>query len=411
MTLTLTKRTAPATPAASKLIMYVDSTDPVRVKAINADGTVHVLSNQGLVDKNNIMNGGFAVQQRVAIASTAITGISTTTRAGVVADRWAVTTSVASNLNWQQVDSAAATEALLNSKFYGSIISATAGKKVMLSQFIINKEMAHLRGQKVRLQVKIKQKVGAASQLYKLGLLQLTAAGTVDVSPAFLTGAWSTVTGTDPVFGANLTPITPDASPTGDGGTITGNYLNITATTGWVRYSCVFTVQSDAKNLVPIIFADATGGTTDNLSIAEFGLYQGTEIRDWVEEPFQDQLLKCQAYYAKTFPYLTVPAQNAGLTGAAKGLVTVAGATALASNIFWRYPTELWKAVVTNTFYNPSVANTAMRRYTAAATDQTATTVANSGTGSQEVTATGDAAGIVGDKVAIHITVDSETVN
>lgn len=410
MTLTLTKRTAPATPAASKLIMYVDSTDPVRVKAINADGTVHVLSKQGLVDKNNIMNGGLMIQQRVAIASTAIVGISTTTRAGVVADRWAVTTSVASNLNWQQVDSAAATEALLNSKFYGSIISATAGKKVMLSQFIINKEMAHLRGQKVRLQCKISQKVGAA-QTYRLGLLQLAAAGTVDVSPTFLSGAWSTTTGVDPAWNTNLLAITPDASPTGDGGTITGDYLNITTGAAWARAGCVFTVPTTAKNLVPVIFSNATGGTTDNISITEFGMYLGPEIRDWVEEPLQDQLLKCQAYYAKTFPYLTVPAQNAGTLTSVKGIVGVAGANALACSLFWRFPTSMWKTPVTVTTYSPGAAAAQVRRISGTPAEQTATAVVNTGTESTDITATGDAAGIVGDRIAVHITADSETVN
>ena len=97
----------------------------------------------------------------MAVASTAIAGISTTTRAGQVADCWAVTTSVASNLNWQQVDTSGAAESLLESRYYGSIICASAVKKVMLSQWVLNAEMAHLRNKQVRLSLKNSQKVGS----------------------------------------------------------------------------------------------------------------------------------------------------------------------------------------------------------------------------------------------------------
>ena len=140
----LTKTSAPSTPASNKSALYVD-TQTRRTSQLDDNGVLNILNNNGLQDRNILTNGGLSIQQRMAVASTAIAGISTTTRAGQVSDCWAVTTSVASNLNWQQVDAGAAPESGLNARYYGSIISATAGKKVMLSQWILNAEMAHLR--------------------------------------------------------------------------------------------------------------------------------------------------------------------------------------------------------------------------------------------------------------------------
>ena len=104
-----TKGAAPTTPAIDKAAIYIDTTD-FRAKVIDSNGVVGILSNDGLQDKSILDNGGMVIQQRVATASTAIAGVSTTTRAGVVADRWAVTASVASNLNWAQIDSSGAPE-------------------------------------------------------------------------------------------------------------------------------------------------------------------------------------------------------------------------------------------------------------------------------------------------------------
>jgi hypothetical protein len=125
----------------------------------------------------------------------------------------------------------------------------------MLSQFILGAEMAHLRGQKVRVSIKHNQKVGSG-QTYRLGLLQLNASGTVDVCPAFLTGGWSTTTGVDPAWGTNLAVIAPDASPTGENSTVGASWATVTSqVTTWVRSSAVFTVPTSAKNLCVVFLA------------------------------------------------------------------------------------------------------------------------------------------------------------
>ncbi len=411
----LTKSAAPNTPAANKSEIYMDTADN-RIKAIDDKGVIWTLAEDGSKDRNVLTNGGMRVQQRVATGSTAIPGISTTTRAGQVADRWAITTSVASNLNWAQIDTSGTPETGLLARYYGSIIASTAGKKVMISQFIINAEMAHLRGQKVRFSIKLNQKVGSG-QTYKLGLLQLAAAGTVDVSPAFLTGAWSTVTGTDPAWGTNLSPITPDASPTGENGTITGNFLNITSLAAqWQRSSVVFTVPTNAKNLVVVLFADATGGATDNLSISECRLTQGTEIIDWVEMPLALEVMRCQRFFCKSFPLTVVPAASVteatGGSGAS-GIIGKAAATALAAQISIQFPVQMWKTPVTLTYFTPTAAGAQVFRLSGTTPAvQTATASRTSSLTDRGVicTATGDVNGAVGDVAGVHYTADAELV-
>lgn len=402
------------TPSAGYGRVFYDSAD-LRWKVKDANGVITQLARIGATDQNLLDNGGMMIQQRVATASTAIAGVSTTTRAGVVADRWAVTTSVATNLNWAQIDSAGATETSLLSRYYGSIIASTAGKKVMLSQFILNSRMAHVRGGKVRVSVKTSQKVGSAQTLH-LGLLQLTSAGTVDVCPAFLTGAWSTTTGTDPAWGTNLSPIVPDAAPVGENGTISGNWLNITTQSAWLRSSTVFTVPATAKNLVVVLFSDATGGTTDNLSVTECQLTQGPDVVDFVQVPLDVELVRCQRFFCKSFPLTVVPAASVSEATGGSGITAISGKTttaALAANFRIQFPVTMWKAP-TVTYFTPTSSGAQVWRFSgaaAAAFTATATRTNSITDNGCVVTATGDASNAVGDLVGVHYTADSEFVS
>lgn len=416
--LRLTKVATPSTPAANQSAFYVDTADR-RFKQIDDNGVISTLTEDGSKDRNIITNGSFRIQQRVATASTAIAGISTTTRAGVVADRWSVTASVASNLNWAQIDTSGAKETNLLARYYGSIISSSAGKKVMLSQWIINSEMAHLRGQQVRVSIKHNQKVGAG-QTYRLGLLYLTASGTVDVSPAFLSGAWSTTTSVDPSWGTNLSAIAPDASPTGEGGTINGSFLDVTTIAGsWVKSSAVFTVPATAKNLVVVFFSNATGGTTDNISVSEVRLSQGQEIIDWVELPLAWELQRCQRFFCKSFPLTVVPAASVSEATGGSGICDILGkagsGTVLAGSIAIRFPVQMWKTPVTLTYFTPTAAGAQIFRLSGTtpavqqATASRASSLCDSGV---VATCTGEATanGAVGDLIGVHYTADAELV-
>ena len=408
----MTKGDAPSTPASTKVEIFIDNNN--RTCSIDDKGVISVFNHNGLDERNILVNGGFGVQQKVAVASTAIAGISATTRGGVVADAWSVTSSVASNLNWQQVDTGSAPEIGLNSRYYGSIISATAGKKVMLSQWILNEDMRHLVGRKVRLSIKHNQKAGLA-QNFKLGLLQLTSAGTIDTSPAFLSGAWSATTGVDPAWNTNIAAITPDASPTGENGTVSGNYLNIvTVANTWTRSSCVFTVPTNAKNLIMVFFADATGGVTDNVSIAEAQVTLGADLVDYLEPLFSENINRCLRRYCKSFPLTTVPAASIAVATAGNGVTGIigkAGATALACYIKIQFPVRMFK-VPTVTLFTPVGAGAVPYRISGT-TPAVQTTAAQTGVMDYGlvVSATGDVNGAIGDLVGVHYTASAEIVN
>ena len=408
----MTKGDAPSTPASTKVEIFIDNNN--RTCSIDDKGVISVFNHNGLDERNILVNGGFGVQQKVAVASTAIAGISATTRGGVVADAWSVTSSVASNLNWQQVDTGSAPEIGLNSRYYGSIISATAGKKVMLSQWILNEDMRHLVGRKVRLSIKHNQKAGLA-QNFKLGLLQLTSAGTIDTSPAFLSGAWSATTGVDPAWNTNIAAITPDASPTGENGTVSGNYLNIvTVANTWTRSSCVFTVPTNAKNLIMVLFADATGGVTDNVSIAEAQVTLGADLVDYLEPLFSENINRCLRRYCKSFPLTTVPAASIAVATAGNGetgIIGKAGATALACYIKIQFPVRMFK-VPTVTLFTPVGAGAVPYRISGT-TPAVQTTAAQTGVMDYGlvVSATGDVNGAIGDLVGVHYTASAEIVN
>ena len=408
----MTKGAAPSTPASNKVEIFIDNNN--RTCSVDDKGVISVFNHNGLDERNILVNGGFGVQQKVAVASTAIAGISTTTRGGVVADAWSVTSSVASNLNWQQVDTGSAPEIGLDSRYYGSIIAASAGKKVMLSQWILNEDMRHLVGRKVRVSIKHNMKVGT-SKTFKLGLLQLTSAGTIDTSPAFLSGAWSATTGVDPAWNTNLAAITPDASPTGENGTITGAYLNIaTVENVWTRSSCVFTVPTNAKNLIMVFFADATGGTTDNVSIAEAQVTLGADLVDYLEPLFSENINRCLRRYCKSFPLTTVPAASIAVATAGNGVTGIigkAGATALACYIKIQFPVRMFK-VPAVTLFTPVGAGAVPYRISGT-TPAVQTTAAQTGVMDYGlvVSATGDANGAIGDLVGVHYTASAEIVN
>lgn len=404
---TTTEQTVPSTPAASKATTYVDSADG-RIKTIGEEGIISTLNNCGLQNLNALDNGGLTVQQRVATAATAIPAVSTTTRAGQVADRWAVTTGNTTSTLWTQIDSSGSPETGLLARHYGRITQNTNAAKFIFSQFLTVNQMGHLRGQKVRLSCKLRQ-IAGSNAVYRLGLLQLNTSGTVDVCPTFISAIGAALV--EPTWGTNLAAITPDASPTGENGTISGVALSITSTANWVRSSCVFTVPASAKNLVFVLYRDTLGAASDSVGIAELQLTTGPDLVDWTPVSPADELLRCKRFYDKTFALTTVPVTNAGInTGEAKGIAGKAGAVANSGIIWWRYVVPMYRTPHTVTLYNPAAANALIRNITGTA-DMGVTAATAQLDSSTMIIATGVAATAVGDQIGIHLSADAEYVN
>lgn len=410
----LTKVAAPSTPAASTAELYIDTTDR-RAKIIDENGVISTLNSDGLHSRNNITNGGMMIQQRVATAATAIPSVSTTTRAGQVADRWAVTAGNVTTCQWSQVDTAGTTEVGLESRYYGRITQITNAAKFIFSQVLLNSEMSHLRGKKVRLSFKLKQFVGS-NQVYKIGLLQLAAAGTVDVMPAFTSAIGAD--GIAPTWGTNIAAITPDASPTAETGTINGAYVDATSATTWTKYSGVFTVPTDAKNLIVVLWKNGVGLATDSVGISEVMLTQGPDIVDYVQVPHAEELIRCQRFFCKSFPLTVVPAASLTEATAGSGVTGIVGkaatGTVLGSQFPIQFPVVMWK-VPTITYFTPTAAGAQVMRLsgTTPIVQQSTATRANSLTDRGcTVTCTTEASAnvVIGDLVGVHYTAEAEFI-
>jgi hypothetical protein len=347
---------------------------------------------------NFVRNSGFWFAQRQAPGTLAT--YDTATGRAFCADGWAITNETAS-AQYIRVD-ALTPETGLAARFYGSFTKITNTGKFIVSQVIEGTEVAKLRGRTVRLQARIK---GTASQTVRFGLAELAAAGTVDTIPA----TFATISNTgsvDHTLGTNLAYIAPTAGYV-DNTTITGSALSCSVTTAWQRFGGVFTVPSDCKNLVVMVWTNAPLTATNGFSLSEVTLVDGPEIQVWTPGSLTDELDRVRRYYQKTFGVDAIPAQNAGVTtGELVSGAWKAGATASAAIIPWRFAPEM-RAAPTITTYSPAAASAEVRR-TGGGADFTATAAGGTTAVQTVITATGDAGGAIGDATAIHATADAE---
>lgn len=410
--LTLNETTAPNAPASNKVIAYCDQADE-KIKVLDDQGFVSVLSPDGWRDQNRLHNGDFGFAQRqvptALTSSVALAGGRQFAFDRIFQSNGGGTTLVQT----QQVSNLAGAEVGLQAAQYGKFKVITATSKLVIGQVIENGNMAHLVGTKVIVQFKAKYSV-AASMAIRLGLAYVTNAGTVDnigvrTANGFISAFGAT--GADPTLTVanNMAYIAPLVV---ENGAISGSGVDITLTTAWSRYSATFLVPATAKNLIPLIWTNASVTANDELNISEWGLYAGEERRDWHPNDDGDDLIKMLRCYAKTFALLVAPAQNAGLIGAVNGICSLAGAVALAGRCWWELivPLRRVPASADITLYNPSAANAVMRHpYISVPIDMGATAVtANLSNSTIEVAATGVTTTLVGSVCTVHAAVDVE---
>ncbi len=399
--LELEESAAPSTPAAGLGSTYLSTSGELRT--LNDQGIDANLSNR--TRDNWIRNAGFWFAQRQAPGT--LTTYSSVGGRAITADGWGVSNENAS-VQYIRTDAIAAPETGLENRYYGNFTKITANGKIVICQVIEANDIAAIRGETVRVQILAKGLV-AASATWRLGLVQLTSAGATNVVP-INAGTFITAFGaasTDPTLGANLSYIAPDATITPDNGTTNGNAADITVTSAaWQQFGACFTVPTDCRNLVLMLWSDAQVATTNGIALTEVSLTAGPEVQEWSPLSQQEETSRVQRYYQKTFSTDTLPAQNAGLAGAARGHVSVAGATAN-QPIGVRLAIPLLSTSPTFTFFNPSAAN-AFVRNTTAGSDATATASANPAQQGFDVLFTGIAAWTVAQSVAVNWTCDGE---
>ena len=394
--------TAPSTPASGKVLEYIDANGILR--SINDQGVSWVVGNRD--SYNWIRNSGFWHAQRQAPST--LTTYSNTTGRSFTADGWAVTNENAS-VQYQRSDTATAVSTGQQARYFGNFTKITSTGKMIISQALISEDACNLRGQTVRLTFYLKNIVTSPAT-WRIGLVQLTAAGTVDTLPATFISAFG-ANSTDPTLGTNLAYIAPLSTQTGDNCTISGNGAScvVSSTTTWTRYSALFVVPTTCLNLVAMLWSDSQAIATAGISVSQVQLTSGYEVQVWSPQHFADEFRRCQRFYQKTFGNETGPIQSLGNnTGEMAGIAGKAGATALGCQLFWRLSLPLWTtAAPTITTFNPAAANNLMRDETAAV-DTTVIAATAMGGVSVKFTATGNASTAVGNQIGIHATVDAD---
>ncbi len=402
MSLLLPLIVAPSAPSSGYGDLYFD-TDDGRVKMKLADGSYQTLTDTGRAG-NLLLNGGFRFAQRQAPAT--LTTYSNTSGRTYGPDRWALTNENAS-VQFARVDTASSPETGLSARYYGQVKKITSAGKWILSQAIEGGDVMAYRGRRVRIQFKAKNNVG--TNTLRLALLQLTTAGTLDTIPATFVAAFGAAS-TDPTWGTALSAVAPAIAGTNT--SISGNGLNCILNTSWRRYSGVWTVPSDCKNLVVAVFTNGQPSANDVVDISEIGIYDGDEERDWLPESVGEELARCQRFCWKTFadPALpsadTAPAQAAGVQiGEFRYPALSAGATVhrpLNLNF-----AVLMRAAPTVTLYSPSSASAQFRDTTGNLDCTSSSATAITARGCNFLT-TGHASTSIGNILAIHILAEAE---
>jgi hypothetical protein len=400
--LRLNQVAAPSAPASGKNELFYDSTLK-RVRSIDEKGAKVDVS-AGLDSIKTLVNGSFRFAQRQTPGT--LTSYALTTGRSFAADRWGMTIQT-SSLQYARVDTNTAPETGLSARFYGQFKQITGAGKFIVSQVMEASQCLNMRGRQVRLQISLK---ASSAKTIRLGLLQLTASGTVDTIPAAFESAFGADT-VDPTFGTNLSKIAPDLvvlaafGATPGTQSIRNNAIDCSVTTSWQNFGGLFTVPSDCKNLIVVIWTDAQFSVNDILNVSQITLLNQTGDCDWNEWPVATELAISQRYYCKSFPVDTAPVQTGGLAGSVRGNVAVAGAVA-APDAYIRFPVNM-RANPTMTYFNPSAGNAFLRNVTAG-TDATATANGTVGEDAVDVSATGLAAWTVAQSTAVHYTADAE---
>lgn len=405
MPLLLNAQTEPSVPVANKGLLYEDSSD--RAPTFKDEKAVinKMLRN---AMPNTLRNSGMWFGQRQGPATLTNVGSTTLRAAGVLAgaDGWGIWNENA-NTSYQRTDTIGAVESGLSGRFYGTFLKTTSTGKFFISQMLEGNETGTIRTRTVRWQAWMK---ATSALTFRLGLVQLTSAGTVDTLPAtFISAAGAN--GADPTLGTNLSYIAPKSRSglVGDNCTINGNAFDCSVTTSWQRFGGLFDVPSNCKNILACIWTNAQAAAAAGLSIAQLSLTDGEEIQAWTPLSYQLEVERVQRIYCKTFPVDTLPAQTGGVGNALRGGVAIAGAVATSSVMQWLFPVKM-RAAPTLTFFNPSAGNAFLRNI-ARSTDSTATASANVTENYSDINATGLAAWTAGDEIKVCAVADAAGTN
>jgi len=269
------------------------------------------------VNKNYLINGGFAVAQR---------GTSFTSTGGAnnddayTLDRWYILSDTNDVIDVTQETTTVPT----NGEFAIALDVETVNKKFGIATIIENKDVIGLVGNTVTFS--FKAKVSATTKLDNVKAAIVAWSGTADTVTSDIISAWG-AEGTNPTLIANATY---ENTP-----------VNLSLTTSYASYSITAAVDTaSTQNIILFIWSDVTDTTLgDFLYIAESKLELGS-----IATPFeyaggttQGELAACQRYYETNLnPGVFFSTYGVG-AAYKQGVFVIAGSTAaLGASIYFK---------------------------------------------------------------------------
>jgi hypothetical protein len=269
-------RTAAVTSPQEGNMSYLKSDNAV----YKYDGSAWVnidTSGATAVNKNYLINGGFAVAQR----GTSFTSTdSANNDDAYTLDRWYILSDGNDAIDVTQETTTVPT----NGEFAIALDVETVNKKFGIATIIENKDVIGLVGNTVTFS--FKAKVSATTKLDNVKAAIVAWSGTADTVTSDIISAWG-AEGTNPTLIANATYENTPA--------------NLNLTTSYATYSITAPVDTaSTQNLILFIWSDVTDTTLgDFLYIAESKLELGSTATAFVYAggTFQGELAACQRYF------------------------------------------------------------------------------------------------------------------
>ncbi len=275
------------TPLTTKGDLFTFSTAADRL-AVGANGTylqADSTTSTGLkwgavsagVNKNYLINGGFAISQR-ATSFTSTGGANNDDT--YTLDRWYILSDTNDVIDVTQDTTTVPT----NGQFAIALDVETVNKKFGIATIIENKDCVGLIGNTVTFS--FKAKVSSTTKLDNVKAAIVAWSGTADTVTSDIISAWN-VEGTNPTLIANATYENTPA--------------NLNLTTSYATYSVSAAVDTaSTKNLILFVWSDVTDTTLgDFLYIAEAKLELGSSATafEYAGGTIAGELEACQRYY------------------------------------------------------------------------------------------------------------------
>ena len=269
-------RTAAVTSPQEGNMSYLKSDDAVY--KYNGSAWVNIdTSVAAAVNKNYLINGGFAVAQRGT--SFTSTGSANNDDAYTL-DRWYILSDTNDVIDVTQETTTVPT----NGEYAIALDVETVNKKFGIATIIENRDIIGLVGNTVTFS--FKAKVSATTKLDNVKAAIVAWSGSPDAVTSDIISAWG-VEGTNPTLIANATYENTPA--------------NLNLTTSYATYSITAPVDTaSTQNIILFIWSDVTDTTAgDFLYIAESKLELGATATafEYAGVTFQGELAACQRYY------------------------------------------------------------------------------------------------------------------